>query len=419
MSPQQSLTTPYRTLAVLSLGAGAFLLILSACGVLAFFAVPQLVKTNALRTNTFLFSATGLALAYGAVLVEVGRGLRRQWHSPPLRLPSPLIFIAAFVVVLAAGQAVLTFNLAPAYLFPLWHALAALLMPLAVVAFAVRRLPPVSARAMLAQFSWGGLVTISIALVLELVIVLVLGVLAILAIAVLVGADRLQALATALQGAQNDPEQVLQLLLGEWPILAVLAFTGIVLFVFVVPLVEEMLKGGGPAILMARRRSAGSGLTPAQVVMWGLAAGAGYAFTENVLNTQTAVSSGGGISGAWAGAMLLRAGTTLMHMIATATVAVAWYQILVNKRKARGLLLVAGALAAHAVWNSGALLFGAASAASAGNATVGAFLGGIVLVLLGALFVGFLVWLMRLIRWAQPPSLEIITASGDRLEIKG
>jgi hypothetical protein len=232
------------------------------------------------------------------------------------------------------------------------------------------------------------------------------------------GAQRFQLLLEALQAAAQNPQRMIDALMAEPLAILLVACVALLLFVFIVPLLEELLKATGPAILIGRRMRANALPSKSQVVLWGLAAGAGYAFTENMFNTQGALTSASGVTNSWATAMVLRSGTTLMHMIATGTVAVAWYQLIVNKKTTRWLVLLAAAMTAHAVWNSAAVLLGAASA-SAANALLNALLLGGVLLFLALLFVAFLFWLARLIHWAQPPPVEIITSSGTYLEIKG
>lgn len=420
-------TPPYKTLSIFALIVGGLLLVLSLCAFVIFAVVPLLSGSNAgglrannaLATNTEVLSIFAFALGYGALLLFIGRGLRRNTAVSVLRLPPPIIFIAAFLLVLIIGQVILSIGFGSAYLFPIWHVLASLLVPLSVLAFAVRRLPPVSLRSMLAQFSWGGLVTIALALVLELIIGVVLTVIALAAIALIMGPARVQELAALLRTAPNDTSRLIEFFSAQPLTLAIAGVAVFILFVIVVPLLEEVLKATGPAILIARHVSKLTPPTPAQVVLWGLAAGAGYTFTENMFNGQGAVAGAGGAASFWAAAMLLRAGTSLLHMVATATVAVGWYQALVAKNNVRLLLLLAAAFTAHAVWNTAAVMLGGVSIVGGGNNLLSSVLSGCVLLFLAALFVGFLFALWRLIRWAQPPPIEIITSSGTLLELKG
>lgn len=402
----------YRTLALASLGIGGLLLAGSVCAGLLFLLVPLSGTQGALATNTALGSFVALAMGYGGLLVLTGRGLLRDQGSARFHLPPPILFVVGFLVVLVIGQAILTVNVGAAYLFPAWHVLASLLVPMTALSFATRRLEPVSLRSMLAQVSWGGLVTIALAVVFEVVIGIVLFAVAAIAATLVLGAERMRQLGEAFQAGASDPQRLLELLSGEPVALLIAAAAALVMFVLIVPLLEEILKATGPAILLARRVRANGIPSKSEAVLWGLAAGAGYAFTENMFNAQGGATTGDGLVGFWAAAMLLRAGTSLLHMVATATVAVGWYQALVNKNTRRLLLLLAAATAAHAAWNTGAVLLGGVSVLNqaGGNlALASTLLTFAVLLFLILLFVGFLVWLVRLVRWAQPAPVEIIT----------
>jgi RsiW-degrading membrane proteinase PrsW (M82 family) len=230
------------------------------------------------------------------------------------------------------------------------------------------------------------------------------------------------ALLQELQSNVTDPESALRVVSAEPLLLLLAGSTVVLLFVLVIPLLEELIKAAGPAIAISRRIRTSAAPTKSEVIMWGLAAGAGFAFTENVLNTQGVLTGGDGLGGLWAGAMLLRVGTTCMHMVTTGTVAVGWYYALVERRRSRMLLLLAAATVAHAVWNTAAIALGGIAVMTTANPDLG-FVAGclaiLALFLLFGLFAAFVYWLVRLIRWAQPPPVEIITSSGRYLEIKG
>lgn len=406
---------PYRSLAVVALGGGALLLALSACALLGFLVIPIVQTATALVTNTSLLSFAAVGVGYGSLLILIGRGLRQNRPATFQRLPSPLVFLALFLVALVIGQVTLSLDFAPAYFFPWWHVLASLGVPLAVLAFAVRRLPPIPIRTLLAQFSWGGLVTIALAVVFELVIGGILAAVAFVGIIIVLGSERTRALLDTLVSGFN-PTRAIEIITQEPLAILIVALTAIVLFVVVVPLIEETLKAGGPAILMARRVRAKTLPTKGEVVLWGVAAGAGYAFTENLFNATNALSGGQGADSFWAAGMLIRSGTSLMHIVATTTVTIGWYQTLVNGKTARLFWLVLLAMAAHALWNTGAIIFGTVASLGSQNpalTVVSTLFVGMALLLLVVLCVVFLFWLARLVRWAQPPPVEIITAQNE------
>ncbi|MBI4673057.1 MAG: PrsW family intramembrane metalloprotease [Chloroflexi bacterium] len=397
-------TPRVRSLAVISLGVGALLLVVSACVVVTFLVVPFLLRQDALAVNTAVLSIAAILIVYGALLILIGRALEQDKLRAPFRLPAPYWILGAFFLVLILGQIILVVDAAPAYLFPLWHVLASLLFPLAALAYATQQVDFVSTRSVLAQFAWGGLVTIALALVLELVIGGFLAILALLGLAVVLGPDEIAELLRALRTVPTDTQRIGEIVLRE-PLSALIAGgTALTLVVILVPLLEELLKGAGAAILIVRRTRSGSVPTRGNVLLWGLAAGAGFAFSENMLNGQGTLNNANGLTGIWAGAMILRAGTTMMHLVATATVAIGWYQALVEHKLIRLPLLLLVAVLMHAIWNSAALLLAGVSASTGAGTRLADFsvlLGALVLGLLAFLFVGCLFWLRALLQWAR------------------
>ncbi len=401
---------------------GGLLFVVSICSALSYLLTPIMTPERGLISNASVLSVGAAAAVYGACLFWIGRAWRRGAPDRAFQLPSPLIFLGIYIGALVFGQAILSLGIGAAYLFPPLHVIASLVVALAVLSFAARRLKPVTLRTMLAQFTWGGLVTIVLALVFEILIGGALIVLALVAVALLLGTERTTELVTALQTSAGNIESLLAILAAEPLVMAIAALTAVVLLVFVVPILEEIIKSAGPAWLISRRARAFSGPSRNQVVMWGLAAGAGYAFTENMFNAQASISAGQEVFSLWATAMLLRSGTVLMHMVATATVAVGWYYGLVERNWTRMALLFGLSTLAHATWNTGALVLGGVAATAGLDenlAVLAGFIIGLAFVLLGGLFIGFVFWLRRLIRWGQPPPVEIITSSGTLLEIKG
>lgn len=383
------------------LGAGALMLVTSVCGAFTFLLAPLVRAQTTAGDSTALASVVTVLLVFGALLAAAGYGLVRQTFSAPFRLPHPLILLLAFFIVLLFGQTMLGFGIGTRYLFPIWHVLASLLFPLAVLSAAARRLEPVSARSVWAQFTWGGLVTLLLALLLEVIlggIVIVAG-MAFLFIAL--GRDWFDRLTTAMQATPPDTTAFLQAVTQEPLAILVIAAVAILLFVILIPLLEELLKAAGAAILIGLNVRAGDPPAPSSALLWGLAAGAGYAFSENMFNAQGGLGAGN-LLGWWAGAMLLRGGTSLMHVVATGTVAVGWYEVWVNKRAGRFLLLLLLATVAHGLWNTCALILGSVTALTSQLPLpiVGAAVG-CMLLLLGLLFLGALVWLRVLTLWGR------------------
>lgn len=413
---------PYRRFAIFLLVGGALLVLSSLCALLSYLVTPFMAPESGLTSNAAVLSVGAVGAVFGACLLWIGISFRRGESSPAFRLPTPWIFLGAYIVALVLGQLVLFLGVGAAYFFPPFHVFASLLVSLLVLAFAARRLELASLRSMLAQFSWGGLVTITLALVFEILVGGGLVALGVLGVMLIQGAERTMDLISELQNSGGDVNQVLALLSAE-PMVLVIAATGaLLMFVVIVPVLEEVLKSGGPAILISRRQRAHSTPSKSEVVLWGLAAGAGYSFTENMFNAQGAISGADGASNLWATTMLLRSGTSLMHMVATATVAVGWYAWFVERKRSRFFLLLALSTLAHATWNTGALVLGSVAIISGLNdnlAVLSVCIVVLALAFLIALFIAFLYWLVRLIRWGRRPPVEIITSSGTLLEIKG
>ncbi len=403
---------PYHSLAILSIGVGALLLFISLCSFAAFLIAPLANSPGALASNTAILSLFAIALGYGGLLIVIGRGLLRNQLTAPFRLPRPLWFLALFLLVLFVGQVILVLNVGAAYLFPAWHVIASLLVPLAVLSFAARQLDAVSWRSVLAQFAWGGLVTIALAFVFEILIGVILSMLALLAIVLLLGMTRVNELGEAIRSAQGDPQRILQLLSQEPIIVLIGGGLLLALFIFIIPLLEETLKSTGPAILIARRVRSLAPPTRGTVLLWGLAAGAGYAFSENMLNAQGSLNNPSSLTGLWAGAMFLRAGTSLMHMLCTATVTRGWYEALTEKQLVRLPLWLLAAAAAHGLWNAGAFMLGGVSVFTGANrslALVAGVLAILVLLFLVLLAVLALLWLRLLLQWARATRVEAIS----------
>lgn len=383
---------------------GAVLVASSLCAGAVFIAVPFLAQPDALAANTAVLSVAAILLIYGALLVWIGRAFQTNRLRAPLRLPSPYLLLGALALVFAVGQGVLFANVLPALLFPVWHVLASLLFPLAILSFAAQRLDAASARSVLAQFTWGGLVTISLALVLELVIGGLLALLALFGIALVLGPDAVSEIARAFAQVPTNTGRIIEIVFQQPLSVVIAGGAALLLIVIFVPLLEELLKSAGVAILLRRRVRAHFLPTRGNAVLWGLAAGAGYAFSENMLNGQGTLNDPNSLTGFWAGAMILRAGTSLMHMITTATVAAGWYEAFIARRPIRLPLLLLAAVLAHAIWNTSALLLAGVSATRTADtplASVSMLLTGLALGLLAFLFVGGVFWLRVLLQWAR------------------
>lgn len=404
--PTDATTYAARILAGLAAVTGGFLVLMSVFGMLAYLIVPLARPRNALSDNVTLASASSIGLVFGLVILAVAIATLRNIPLPRFALPSPFIFVAIFFFVIGIGQAILFVNIGSAYLFPPWHVLASLMLPLAALAYGARRLAPAPGQSVLAEFAWGGAGTVLLALVFELVAggVVLFGV--VLVLALLLGPDRLTQLVEqfrSISGSAPDPERIFALLRSE-PLALVLGILAAVVFFTVIgPLIEETLKGLGPGIWILRTKPLAS-----RALLWGLAAGAGFAFSENLLMGANLVNGGGGIGELWWLPMLLRGGTSLVHVGATATVSLGWHSAFVEGRRTSGVLFFLAGFAVHGTWN---LLTIVVSSVLSGvgllqGPGVGASLGGILAAVLAltvfvVLVLAASLWIAWLIRWAK------------------
>lgn len=404
--------SPWRRVSDACIIGGSLLVAASLCAGGVFLVVPFALQTDTLAANTAVLSIASILLIYGALLVWVGRALRDNRLRAPFRLPAPSIVLGALFLTLAIGQTILFANILPALWFPIWHVLASLLFPLAVLSFSARRLDAVSIRSVLAQFTWGGLVTVGLALILELIVGVFLMLLAALGIAAILGPSALDNLVQTFTRAPTDIEQLVEIILQRPLAIFIAGGAALLWVILLVPLMEELLKAIGVAFLLRRRARQALWPTRGNAVLWGLAAGAGFAFSENLLNGQGALNNPNAQTGAWASAMILRAGTSLMHMVMTATVAVGWHEALVARHPIRLPLLLLAAMLAHAIWNTVAVLQGSVSVARTADtplASASTVLSVLTLALLALLFIGYIYWLRALLQWARHDADSIST----------
>lgn len=108
------------------------------------------------------------------------------------------------------------------------------------------------------------------------------------------------------------------------------------------PLGEEFLKGLSVRFMMRGNTTRG------QAFALGAAAGAGFGFVEALLYGAGVVADD---LGAWWQIMLIRAGSTSLHSLATGLVGVGWWYWSNGDRKARALALYFTAVLLHAIWN--------------------------------------------------------------------
>ncbi len=326
-------------LTLLFIGAGAFLFNEN-----PFFEYKEPNDTSVTVRDTsilaaFFFMSLGLG---GALAWQGGRAILEQ-PSAPFHSAIFKILPYFYLPILVGGQWLLqaeTGWLAQAaiYVFPLFHLGGAIISPLLVLIFAHHVLKQASLRwrEIIIQLSLGALFSTILAIMAESIIGLIIFAFAVAVTLVIPGGlDRLGAWTTAIQNLvwMNDPEQAMQLLLYP-PVLMTL----LIVFVILAPMIEELTKFLGIALMAYRRPSIG------QIYLWGIASGAGFAMVENLFNTIQALEF-------WVGIMLMRIGTSALHCLGVAILSLGWHHFLQQKRPWRLFGAYGLSVCVHALWN--------------------------------------------------------------------
>jgi RsiW-degrading membrane proteinase PrsW (M82 family) len=291
------------------------------------------------------------------LLLSVGLGLAAAWHawraiqgspSAAFRPQRVRILVTLFLLALVLGQTMLSLSLLPALTFPLFHIGATILPILIVLALVGRSLGGAATwRELVLQAASGAFVATPIAFILEGLTILLIGISALLSLAWQPGGqDLIQRATSYLQDPSllQDPGLLAPALLT--PGILVIAFAVVA---GLIPLIEEAVKTIGVPLMGYRRPSL------PQAALWGLAAGAGFAAAEGLLNASSSVGA------SWLPVVSLRVGTTLLHCLTGMVMGLAWYQIVSRQRWFHGLLLYAASVAVHGLWNALALSLALAS----------------------------------------------------------
>ncbi|HEX9925182.1 MAG TPA: PrsW family glutamic-type intramembrane protease, partial [Anaerolineae bacterium] len=309
---------PRRSIKLAVMSIGIIIAILGLAGGIIY--IIQLVTAD----PTELSSAVG-----GAALLVVGVGLggALAWHgrravrresSDLLRLPAFWLLLLFYLPIIIVGQILISLDLWPALTFPVFHILAAAIPPLAILAFAARMFKATLPRwrDVILQLTSGIFLSTLIGFIAE----IVLGALLFLAVALgaaltPIGLASLERLAENLQDPFliQNPDNLLSLIMSP-PVLV----TGAIIVVVLAPLIEELIKPLGVYLMSYRRPSR------AQVFLWGLASGAGFALAENLFNTIAGLD-------VWAVVMVFRLGGTAMHCLGSGLVALGWRDFLVER----------------------------------------------------------------------------------------
>lgn len=300
------------------------------------------------------FSASILGLTTGLGAASAWHAWRATQGRPSTAFRPKRVWLlgVAFVLALILGQMMLELSFLPALTFPLLHMGAAVLPALIILALAGRVLGTATTwRDMVLQMASGAFLALPLAMVLEGTIILLFAAATILGVAWQPGGqDLITKVAPFLEDLSwlQEPVSLAATVLTPTAISVAL-----VLVAGLIPLLEEALKAIGVGLVAYRRPSL------AQAVLWGLAAGAGFAAVEGLLNTTGALDS-------WLSAVLLRVGTTAMHSMTGALMGMAWYQLVTRRSWLRGLAIYAGSAAIHGLWNGIALGMAVVSIKAAG-----------------------------------------------------
>jgi len=319
----------YKRLAVTLVGLS---LLLSGLGFLgAYLILPFLNRgvallevSLALASSAVLSLGFGLALTYQGLGALLGRPSRR-FVPPPARL-----MVLGFVLALASGEIVLLFcpRLA-SLLFPPLHILASALPAGAVVAFVGRRVASDSTwRAVTLQASHGAILSPLLAFGLELFTLLFL-----IGAVLLFRPDRGAGLDWS-----EDPLNLSRLILSP-PVL----MAGGVIFMIVVPFLEEFIKSLGVPLLGLGLQKRGDAF------LWGVTCGAGFSALEGLFNGGVALEG-------WWLVMLFRWGATLMHALASGLMGLGWYGFLARGQPWQLLGAYGASVGVHALWNGAAMV---------------------------------------------------------------
>lgn len=346
---------------------------------------------NWLAAATTSLSIVAAGAGVGLALAWAGWSDLRSKPTPALQLPSAWLSLLLFAAILLAGQFVLHTPLAPALLPPI-HVLASLLPALFLLAAVLGPLQRAGAeltlRDLALQSGYGALVATLLAILAEIAAIVGATLWSGLVLSFLPGGSRaLERLADVLltPDIATNPQSLAGLLRSPALVLA-----GALLVAVLAPALEEIFKslgiwldGEGPA-----------GLKRARVFALGVMAGVGFSYVEGLFYGAM------GLPDAWAGQVLVRASTVLIHGLATGLMALGWYALQARQRWQAGAFLLAG-IGLHSLWNAIGGLTTLVSLTNAQSASPSAGALGLGLVTVGLLAMLFLAstailaWLIR------------------------
>ncbi len=350
-------------MAVVGLLAGGLYIALSSAG---------RRMADPLTVTTIGVSIAALGLGLGLALAWTGfTGLRgkvsRLFRPGGWWLTACLV---GWVLAVAVGQALISFDLLAPVTFPLFHVAGLALPAIAILALTGRitgggaTQDPVNAilaltgratgrgatqRQVAGQVVLGALGITSVAFALELAVIVAGAVIVGLMLALTPGGP---ALLTELRAIVTNPARLQDMqMLSRWLLEPEILIPVIGLVVVAVPLIEEAAKGCGVPLLSLLLRRAP---TPAQGWVWGVAVGVGFAITEGLFNGAASLSF-------WAGIALLRVGATAMHATNAGLTGLGWARTLASRRPWPLLMYYLAGVSVHGLWNALTMLIAVAS----------------------------------------------------------
>jgi hypothetical protein len=291
-----------------------------------------------MAATAFLAIVPGAALTYHGVSELMGEA------SGASRLPPALLAAPVFALALAVGGLVMAMEEPVAAVMPPVHLLAAALPAVFLVGLAARG--GLGWRVAGCRPTWRQvLLAVGFAMaVATMLSALAEGVLdSGILVALLAGKD-------AFEGVANS-EEVRDVLrnfedfLSNREQLAAALLTVAV----VPPLIEEAAKGLGVRLVLSPQTS------KASAFVLGVVAGTSFGTVEALLYGL------GGLNGSetdWWSLMLMRAGSTTAHALASGLVGLGWYQVMVMRRPFSGFLHYGAAVLVHGSWNALIVLVG-------------------------------------------------------------
>jgi RsiW-degrading membrane proteinase PrsW (M82 family) len=332
----------------------------------------------------------GIILVYQGIRASIGA------RTGAFRPPWGIAVVTVFAAVVIVGQANMRLEEPAAWPMPALHTLAAVLPGVAYIAFAMRgswlggrAVSGISWRQV--TLAWGLAIAVG---AMSAGFVNTIGGFGV-TVLLLVHSEAFEGVSSISGGAfEYDVWDVIgdaNLILTsseQW-------FANIIAIAVIPPLGEEFLKGLSVLFLMRGTTTRG------QAFALGAAAGAGFGFVEALLYGAGVVADD---LSAWWQIMLIRAGSTSLHCLATGLVGLGWWYWRKGGRKGRAIVLYFSAVILHAIWNGFAVTLNSEIfwVGTLEDSTIEYVAYGFVIVM-AALFVAAIPLLGRALRETPPP----------------